>query len=239
MLRRPGLLTYAALWSVLVAGVAAVPTTPAPESVSSHTVALDRGETGADALVEAMQAHRPAMSKANAKRFEAVLAAARAGERKALSKAWAVFADEYFNAKTRAHARALKLVVLAAAADRHAPALAKKARVAAESKTRRDRLRRYIAAVEEALSEAERTGKPVAAPSRQTARPTKTVQSAEALQDQLMLATKQMQEMNQSFNLQYLRLQQSMQQHNREFTMVSNIMKTKHDTAKNAINNVR
>lgn len=55
----------------------------------------------------------------------------------------------------------------------------------------------------------------------------------------LMDATKQMQEMNQSFNLQYLQLQQNMQQENRQFTMMSNIMKTKHDTAKSAINNIR
>lgn len=55
----------------------------------------------------------------------------------------------------------------------------------------------------------------------------------------LMQSTKEMQEMNQSFNLQYLGLQQKMQAENRQFTMISNIMKTKHDTARNAINNVR
>jgi len=58
-------------------------------------------------------------------------------------------------------------------------------------------------------------------------------------QAQLMMATKQMQEMNMSFNLQYLQLQQKMQSDNRQFTLLSNIMKSKHDTAKNAINNVR
>lgn len=46
-------------------------------------------------------------------------------------------------------------------------------------------------------------------------------------------------DMQQSFNLQYLKLQQSMQRQNRQFTLVSNIMKVKHDTAKSAINNVR
>ena len=56
---------------------------------------------------------------------------------------------------------------------------------------------------------------------------------------QLLSATQQMQEMNMSFNLQYLMLQQKMQGENRQFTLVSNIMKTKHDTAKNAISNVR
>jgi hypothetical protein len=55
----------------------------------------------------------------------------------------------------------------------------------------------------------------------------------------LFKATGEMQEMSQSFNLQYLSLQQNMQDENRRFTLVSNIMKTKHDTAKNAINNVR
>ena len=55
----------------------------------------------------------------------------------------------------------------------------------------------------------------------------------------LMNATKEMQEMNMSFNLQYLQLQQQMQSDNRQFTLISNIMKTKHDSAKNAINNVR
>lgn len=55
----------------------------------------------------------------------------------------------------------------------------------------------------------------------------------------LMAATREMQEMNQSFNLQYLQLQQKMQADSRQFTLLSNIMKTKHDTAKNAINNVR
>ena len=58
-------------------------------------------------------------------------------------------------------------------------------------------------------------------------------------QAQMMMATREMQEMNMSFNLQYLQLQQKMQSDNRQFTLMSNIMKTKHDTAKNAINNVR
>ena len=55
----------------------------------------------------------------------------------------------------------------------------------------------------------------------------------------MMTAAKQMQELNMSFNMQYLTLQQKMQADNRQFTTLSNIMKTKHDTAKNAINNVR
>jgi hypothetical protein len=56
---------------------------------------------------------------------------------------------------------------------------------------------------------------------------------------QLLQATKQMQEMQMSFNLQYVQLQNQMQNENREFTAVSNIMKTKHDTLKNAISNIR
>jgi hypothetical protein len=48
-----------------------------------------------------------------------------------------------------------------------------------------------------------------------------------------------MQEMQMSFNLQYLQLQSQMQHENRSYTAISNIMKTKHDTVKNSINNVR
>jgi hypothetical protein len=58
-------------------------------------------------------------------------------------------------------------------------------------------------------------------------------------QDQLLAATKNMQEKQMSFNLQYLQLQNAMQNENRQFTMVSNIMKTKHDTVKNSISNIR
>lgn len=60
-----------------------------------------------------------------------------------------------------------------------------------------------------------------------------------ASQAQLMQAIQQMQETQMSFNLQYLQLQNSMQNENRQFTMVSNIMKTKSDTAKNSISNIR
>jgi hypothetical protein len=43
----------------------------------------------------------------------------------------------------------------------------------------------------------------------------------------------------QSFGRQFLRLQQNMQHENRSYTAISNIMKTKHDTVKNSISNVR
>jgi hypothetical protein len=55
----------------------------------------------------------------------------------------------------------------------------------------------------------------------------------------LLSATKQMQETQMSFNLQYLQLQTQMQTENRQYTAVSNIMKTKHDTVKNSIGNIR
>lgn len=58
-------------------------------------------------------------------------------------------------------------------------------------------------------------------------------------QTQLLRATKQMQEVQMSFNLQYLQLQSQMQNENRQFSMVSNIMKTKHETVKNSISNIR
>jgi hypothetical protein len=49
----------------------------------------------------------------------------------------------------------------------------------------------------------------------------------------------QIQQMSQSFNIQYLMLQQRMQDENRRYSCLSNIMKTKHDSAKNSISNVR
>jgi hypothetical protein len=55
----------------------------------------------------------------------------------------------------------------------------------------------------------------------------------------LFASTKQMQEMQMSFNLQYLQLQSQMQHEKRSYTAISNIMKTKHDTVKNSISNVR
>lgn len=66
-----------------------------------------------------------------------------------------------------------------------------------------------------------------------------TVDKSSASQEQLLNATKQMQETQMSFNLQYLQLQSQMQHENRSYTAISNIMKTKHDTVKNSISNVR
>ncbi len=48
----------------------------------------------------------------------------------------------------------------------------------------------------------------------------------------------EMQEQNQMFNMQYLELQTQLQEDNREFSTLSNLMKVRHDTAKAAINNM-
>jgi hypothetical protein len=55
----------------------------------------------------------------------------------------------------------------------------------------------------------------------------------------LVAAARRLQETQMSFNLQYLQLQSQMQHENRSYTAISNIMKTKHDTVKNSISNVR
>jgi hypothetical protein len=57
--------------------------------------------------------------------------------------------------------------------------------------------------------------------------------------NELFKAIHEMSEMQMSFNLQYLMLQNKISQENRQFSLVSNIMRTKHDTAKNSINNIR
>lgn len=47
-----------------------------------------------------------------------------------------------------------------------------------------------------------------------------------------------MQEESQLFNMQYMELQQKVQEENRNFSSMSNILKARHDTAKSAINNM-
>ncbi len=42
-----------------------------------------------------------------------------------------------------------------------------------------------------------------------------------------------------AFNSQYLQLRSQMQRENQVFTSVSNVLKTRHDTAKNSIGNIR
>jgi hypothetical protein len=49
----------------------------------------------------------------------------------------------------------------------------------------------------------------------------------------------EMQEQNQVYNMQYLKLQEQAQADNRRFKTISNLMKVRHDTAKSAINNMR
>ncbi len=54
----------------------------------------------------------------------------------------------------------------------------------------------------------------------------------------VMEATRALQAQAQTFNLQYLQLQESMQRESREFTSLTNVMKVRHDSAKAAIGNI-
>ncbi|MBI5068543.1 MAG: hypothetical protein HZB56_09905 [Deltaproteobacteria bacterium] len=54
----------------------------------------------------------------------------------------------------------------------------------------------------------------------------------------LLEASRALQLQSQSFNLQYLELQENMQRESREFQALSNVMKVKHDAAKAAIGNI-
>ncbi|MBS2028580.1 MAG: hypothetical protein JST54_11805 [Deltaproteobacteria bacterium] len=54
----------------------------------------------------------------------------------------------------------------------------------------------------------------------------------------LLQAQQAMNEQSQQFNMMYLQLQDNMQRESREYETISNIMKVRHDTAKNAINNI-
>jgi signal transduction protein with GAF and PtsI domain len=80
---------------------------------------------------------------------------------------------------------------------------------------------------------------------RAAARPASPLPSASGLgagesrsSGDMMEATRTLQQQAQSFNLEYLQLQEAMQRESREFTAVSNVMKVKHDSAKAAINNI-
>ena len=66
-----------------------------------------------------------------------------------------------------------------------------------------------------------------------------SAREARALAEYVLADIAAMQETQMSFNLQYLQLQSQMQNESRSYTAVSNIMKTKHDTVKNAISNIR
>jgi len=55
----------------------------------------------------------------------------------------------------------------------------------------------------------------------------------------LAKASQEVQEMSKSFNLQYLQLQTAMQIENRKYEALARIMKTKHETVKNSISNIR
>jgi hypothetical protein len=54
-----------------------------------------------------------------------------------------------------------------------------------------------------------------------------------------LAAVQAMQRESQSFNLQLLELQEDVQQENRRFTTISNVLRAKHDTAKAAVSNIR
>ena len=67
---------------------------------------------------------------------------------------------------------------------------------------------------------------------------TSPARSAAGSPGDMVEATRALQQEAQSFNLQYLQLQESMQRDSREFQALSNVMKVKHDSAKAAINNI-
>ncbi len=50
---------------------------------------------------------------------------------------------------------------------------------------------------------------------------------------------KQIQQQSQQFNLKYLELQQEIQEENRRYTALSNVLKANHDTVKSVLTNLR
>jgi hypothetical protein len=67
-----------------------------------------------------------------------------------------------------------------------------------------------------------------------------TTPGGAAVTDGSDMATMQaMQRESQAFNMQLLALQEDVQQENRRFTTLSNVLRAKHDTAKAAVSNIR
>jgi hypothetical protein len=62
--------------------------------------------------------------------------------------------------------------------------------------------------------------------------------AAGASEQDLLEATRAMQQEARASNLQYLQLQEAMQRESRGFTAASNVLKVKHDSAKAAISNI-
>jgi hypothetical protein len=56
---------------------------------------------------------------------------------------------------------------------------------------------------------------------------------------ELLSQTQQMQETQMSFNLQYLQLQENLQSEDREYSTLSNLLKTRQDTIKATLGNIR
>ena len=65
------------------------------------------------------------------------------------------------------------------------------------------------------------------------------VSSIKAVKSKIGAIPADLLETNKSLNLQYLKLQKKMQAENRQLTLISNIIKTKHDTFRSAIINLR
>jgi len=69
--------------------------------------------------------------------------------------------------------------------------------------------------------------------------PASTIAAGQGEEQNTLDQVKAMQEQAQDFNLQFLALQENVQQENRRFTTVSNVLKAKHETAKAAVQNIR
>ena len=57
--------------------------------------------------------------------------------------------------------------------------------------------------------------------------------------DPLMAQTQQMLQESQQFNLQFLGIQEQMQQENRSFSTLSNVLKARHETMRSSISNIK
>ena len=94
-------------------------------------------------------------------------------------------------------------------------------------------------AVEAARSELDRGGGAASGPLAGQRSPTSGSSTGASGGTSEVEAMRQLQKEGQKQSLEYLALQQEVQAANRRFTVASNLLKARHDTARSAINNLR
>lgn len=133
----------------------------------------------------------------------------------------------------------LLLLIPAAVAAQRPHARGRARAEAADSATASDQLGALLASHDRLMQQHAQVEKMFVALSQKVSALGKLSSARGRSQGQVDAATRELVEMNQSFNLQYLGLQNQMQNENRQYSAVSNVIKGKHAAAQNSLGNIR